>query len=313
MQQALETLFPLLPQGQVDTVRLALRQPGKILSVPSDGFPAGEWALLTTSLIEYCGGGGTSETAIHVALAVECAVCAIDIQDDLLDGDRSALIEEVGSERAWLCSTTLLYLARQSLRKVTGDAILIRSLLDVLACGVEDTADGQMGDLVAEALPYSIWTREQYLDLAGAKGGRLMQLVWLLAARAAGASPETCDRLASVGFLCGTAHQLKNDARDFASAFFPAEITPLKTDVLRRKKTLPCYYAQTLLARLEASALHPPFAALASGEYESARQAASLTEAIALLYLEHAAQALRPLHEDKPFPVSLQRLLGLEI
>src|SRR5438128_8784329 len=131
----LKDLHPLL---RIDVVQ-ALEGEGKLLSQshtelgsPFSELPAGTWSLLTLSIAQNISPNINPLYASSVALAVECLVCAIDLLDDIIDGDQTTTVQTLGQARVLNVSTALLMLAQQAILSVARQGIASQNILRLL-------------------------------------------------------------------------------------------------------------------------------------------------------------------------------------
>jgi geranylgeranyl pyrophosphate synthase len=309
-------------------VVLAFRQPGKLLSWEEAGqarerseresgdLLAGRWALLTLLVARSLRPEIDEGYAGGVALAVESLVCAIDIFDDLSDGDQTLLIRQLGMGRALNVAAALLMLSQEAILMANSGAgeataptgALLAALQQATLCCLA----GQQRDLLAESLPLAGYPYEDCLALAAAKAGSLMSLACRLGAISAGAPAELTERFATLGELLGIAGQLDNDCHDLYDLLLglpsPATGGAQKSDLARGKKTLPLVLAGAagVLPPVEASS-HAEPAALPVPLQEALTAAWS----ISLLYRERARACLESIAAVQPLLPALRRLLGL--
>lgn len=257
-QQALRAEVYRLTDGLQPLLRadllLALQSPGKLLCEvePSTALPTGSWALL----VLYCGlcldPQADRQRLYHVGIAIECFICALDLFDDVEDEDQTRLLTAIGVPRAVNVATALLALAQQTLSSLPHSSLQLREQLSLtLQTSLLHATEGQHRDLLAEAQSMQQFTQQDCIEIAAQKAGSLMRLACLLGALCVEASEENCRILAEIGHLVGIAAQLDNDCHDLyhllhmgkqtdADQTYPAT---LKTDLLRRKKTLPVVIA----------------------------------------------------------------------
>ncbi len=257
--------------------------------------------------------------ACRVALAVECFICALDLLDDVEDGDATALIEAIGIPRVLNVSTTLLALAHKAVLSLSACDIAperILLLLNTLQEASLTATAGQHQDLLAEQKPVEAFDQEICLAIAAGKAGALMRLACLMGAICAGASNELCEQWAKLGEFLGIAHQLDNDCHDLSNLLnektaSPQQRTqPVKTDLQRGKKTLPIVLAAQNIA-LQGQ---PP----RTDEEKQENERRALHEGIlaawglCLLYRERAADCLQEIAaRSRPISPELHLLLGL--
>ena len=330
-------LADLHPELRAD-VLLALRSPGKLLSdrvFPADtldasgsdiaaasGLPAGVWPLLTLLVAHYFAPEGDSLPASRVAIAVECFICALDLLDDVEDGDVSSLVQTIGIPRVLNVSTALLALAHKAILSLSACAVAPEQILLLLntlqATSITATA-GQHQDLLAEQKPVEAFDQEACLAIATGKAGALMRFACLSGALCAGASVQLCEQCAKLGELLGIAHQLDNDCHDIALSL-DAEATPsqqrerhIKSDLQRDKKTLPVVLAAAVRNASLQEETSQPDEKMQENEKRALREGILSTWGLCLLYRERARDCLQEIASScsRPIPPELHLLLGL--
>lgn len=331
LHHLLATLHPAL---HADIVR-ALEGEGKLLSPshtdpnPSDlqhsTLPDGVWPLLTLLVAQAISPGLDPLLAGSVAVAVECYVCAIDLLDDVMDEDQTTTLQALGVARTLNVSTALLTLAQQAILSLSQQGAapaLVLRLLETLQESALVVAAGQHRDVLAEQRPAQEFTREECIEIAAAKAGSIMRLACRLGALCAGADDVLCEQFSGFGELLGIAHQLDNDSHDLyyllqsdTSSFAPmgTEISAghVKSDLARRKKTLPIVLAaQMHNVALQQSSLQ---ADQEKEEYlRSLHEGIITTWGICLLYRERARDRLQEIEAQRPVAPLLSILLDLE-
>lgn len=212
---------------------IPLSQPGKALH-PADEHPLWPSLVLATSDAV----GGDLHSALRVAAAIEIFMAALDVFDEIEDGDQSAIIDAAGTAQATNVATALLLLAQQTLLTLTDSGLAAeRALLlarTLTAAGVEATG-GQHGDLAAEA-DRTISAADAHA-IARQKAGALMAGATTLGALLGTDDPEVLALYREWGLHLGTLAQIQNDIRD-------AEAPATKSDLARGKSTLPLIYAR---------------------------------------------------------------------
>ncbi len=326
LRERLWSLLEEVPPPLRADVILALQQHGKLLAAegpaPAEaGTHAGRWPLLTL-LVACCVQPQIDrQYAGEVALAVECLVSAIDIFDDVIDDDQTAIIRCLGVARAINVATALMALAQQALlaavARAEPSAQVTAALLQTLQVATLRSLAGQQRDLLAEALPLTAYGREECIALAAAKAGSLMSLACRLGAVCAQADEVLCQRFAELGELLGIAAQLDNDCHDlYALIGGPpperegGEMSESKSDLVRGKKTLPL-----VLAAAAGCALSDLLELSDAGQEATlarAREAITTAWGISLLYRERARACLQAIEGWRPVPPELRLLLGVE-
>jgi geranylgeranyl pyrophosphate synthase len=327
LHHLLVTLHPVL---YTDVVR-ALEGEGKLLShprvyadSPAPTLPAGVWPLLTLLVAQSISPDIDPIRASSVAVAIECFVCAIDLLDDVMDGDQTTTLQALGVARTLNVSTALLTLAQQallSLSQQNAAPTLILRLLETLQESALVVTAGQHRDVLAEQKPAQDFTRDECIEIAAAKAGSIMRLACRLGALCASADDTLCEQFSELGELLGIAHQLDNDSHDLyyllhdntsavASTEAGIATRSVKTDLVRGKKTLPIVLAARQDATLQLASL--------SADEEKERYLHALHEGIittwgiCLLYRERAHDRLQKIEAQKPIAPILRLLLGFE-
>jgi len=240
LREGLSRLCEQVPEPVRADVRHALSADGKLFSpsqAPSPMSPNGAWGLFTYLLAHQGNTSDDHQRALQVALAVEVAACAIDIQDDLIDNERTPLIAVIGVQRAILVVSALLTLSEQAILAVSDAPVSSRALQETLLQGILETIAAQHLDLEAEGVELSV---EESLALASSKGSGLMCMACLLAALAAGVSDLA--PFTQLGTYLGQVHQIANDCQEIERLLeSPGH---WRGDVLMRKQTLPLVLAR---------------------------------------------------------------------
>ncbi len=319
----LAVLHPVL---YADVVR-ALEGEGKLLSQPHTDvdslhpvLPAGVWPLLTLLVAQQIAPEIDPVCASSVAVAVECFVCAIDLLDDIIDGDHTTTLQALGAARTLNVSTALLALAQQAILSLSQQGVVPEQVLRLLHTLQESaliTTAGQHRDVLAEQRSAQDFTLEECIEIAATKAGSIMRLACRLGALCAGADDAVCEQFSKLGELLGIAHQLDNDSHDLyylleggISAAMPTQAASIKTDLVRGKKTLPI----VLAARMEHTLQR--ISSLTDKEKEeyldNLHEGITTTWGISLLYRERARDRLQEIEAQRPIDPALRLLLGFE-
>ena len=262
-----ELVATLHPSLSADLLQ-ALQAKGKLLfQPPSPGEQAssstiiGMWPLLTLLVAQAVSPQVDLFCASGFAVAVECFVCALDLLDDVEDGDLTPTVNTLGIARVLNVSTALLGLAEKAIHSLsTRDVspVLVLRLLKVMQEGTLLATSGQQRDLLAEQQSLHEFAAEESLELviekcleiARGKAGSIMRLACRLGAMCAGADEGLLEQFSLLGEQLGIAHQLHNDCHDLydflSSSGAPGDTWPEKSDMARGKKTLPIVLAHTL-------------------------------------------------------------------
>ncbi|HLI50876.1 MAG TPA: polyprenyl synthetase family protein [Thermomicrobiaceae bacterium] len=191
-----------------------------------------EWPWSALVIASSRSAGGDEVAAATVASAVECALAAADVFDEIEDGDASDLVDRCGAAQALNVAGGLLSLAYLLLEHVddTVRGHMLRSQLgQTMSRFMLAAADGQHRDLAGEGAGLG---PDEALAIAQAKAGMLGAMATRLGALL-GLQDEA--RLADyerVGRHLATAGQIANDLRD-------ASDTMVKSDQGRHKPSLP--------------------------------------------------------------------------
>ncbi len=175
--------------------------------------------------------------ALPSAVAAELYVTALDLCDDIEDGDFSVPIDRYGVSVVLNLATALLALAHVVLAPVgeTSLSDASRRAQDALWTGLAVATGGQHLDLVAAgADPLPV---DDCLDIARRKGGALVEACCRAGAAFATDNGTLIDLLGQFGRSVGLAAQLDNDMHD-------ADDGARKSDVARRKQTVPIAMAR---------------------------------------------------------------------
>ena len=311
-----------------EDVQTALAEEGKLLHQPVAALD-GRWALLPFCLARAANPALPNdavrlEAACHVALAMECVICATDLLDDVMDDDVTNLIAHLGIPRVLNAALALVSLSQRMLLTLLDlnlPATLPARLMDLVQSAILRASAGQQQDLLAERrAPWSL-TREECLAIAAAKAGSLLALACQMGALCAGLNAAELERYAEVGRLLGIAAQLDNDAHDLYHLLQPAcPVDRRKSDLARNKKTLPLVLAACVLQNeTPADACNIDFRALDHlAERERERYLCALREGIlstwglALLYRERAREQVGSLLGEHALEPALCRVLGLD-
>lgn len=323
----LERVSPVLRE---DLTR-ALQEEGKLFSpFPVSAVPgrppsfAGSWGLLTFLVAFHVAPAIDPAWASTAAIAIECLLCALDLLDDVEDGDLTPIVQKLGEPRVLNASTGLLYLAQRSLHALgplgmPPQRVLL--LLDTLQRSALVATTGQLRDLLAESQQAYELSYDDCLSIAREKAGSLMSLACSIGAQCAGANEEVTRLFSTFGEHLGIAHQLDNDAHDLSAlvktpspstssdAATGSPISGGKTDLARGKKTLPVVYAATQFP-LQPST---PFADTSKQtDIRRFEKGIIATWGICQLYRKRAQQTLQKIEALQPLAPELRLLLGLE-
>jgi geranylgeranyl diphosphate synthase type I len=261
----------------------ALALPGNILSDQ----PNMRWARLvwTTCMAA----GGSWQDALPAAATVEVFMTALDILDDIEDGEPHPLDAELGPARALNVTTGLILMTQWCLLDTPIGASALRILL---GAGLQ-ACSGQHSDLTPLSEQHASFNTA--LAITQDKSAALVAAICWLGALCAAADRPTQERYAHFGFYVGMVRQLHNDI-----AGIHPEATE-KTDVCLERPTLPLMFAA--LQPVPDSASSAP----ATGDLWSSGSA-YLTWTVAEVYRRQALELIPNLTDD---PGSLAALTAL--
>ena len=197
---------------------------------------------LTIAASESC--GGTAETAMAAAAAVELLHNYSLVHDDIEDGDRL----RHGRETVWSAfglphgvnaGDALGALAQLALAGAHDGRAAFAMSMDLATANLR-MCEGQSLDLAFEDVERA--TVDAYIEMIGGKTAALFACCGSMGARSAGANEAEVERCAEVGRLFGLAFQIQDDVigvwGDSAATGKSAD-----GDLARRKKTYPVVWA----------------------------------------------------------------------
>jgi geranylgeranyl pyrophosphate synthase len=178
--------------------------------------------------------GGDCSRAVWPAAAVEVTVAAIDVADDLIDGDLADL-PAIMRARLTNAATALAFVGQLCMARAMAcvpaeNAGLIARLIATCAYG---SAAGQDLDLLLETRPSP--STEEALEATRRKSGSLGAMACAVGAATATTDGHTLDLVQRFGNYLGTSAQLLNDMDGVG-------LGSEKSDLRQRKKTLPVTY-----------------------------------------------------------------------
>lgn len=311
----LNTLHPLI---KGDVVR-ALEEPGKLLSpVTSTNSTSlvGVWSLLPLLVAQHIDPGIDKQYASTVAISVECFICALDLLDDVEDGDQTTIVKEIGIARVLNVSTILLALANHillTLIEVGLPSTQVVRFINVIQTSLITATAAQHRDILAEQRAVESFTTEECIEISEGKAGSLISLACFMGALCADASDKIISQFSELGKLLGIAHQLDNDSRDLYDILRHQQandqLGTVKTDIVRQKKTLPIVLASQAIALLQQST---PISRLEKQRIwgDLLHEGIITTRGISLLYRERACEQLQQIEAQRPISYTLRLLLG---
>jgi geranylgeranyl diphosphate synthase type I len=221
------------PPALADVVTGILSEPTRTL-----GGRATPWVLMPL----YCCAAvcGEWRRGLPVATASELYITALDLFDDVEDGDASAAVERYGVPVVLNAATALLALAQHALEPSPAedggvDIAARRSAQDALWRGLLVATGGQHLDLVAAGAPSL--SVDDCLDIARRKGGALAEACCRAGAALGTDDAGLIERCGLLGRSIGLYGQLDNDMHDAGS-------NTGKSDLERCKPTLPITIAR---------------------------------------------------------------------
>jgi geranylgeranyl pyrophosphate synthase len=282
-----------------EIIGLVMASEGRILS-PDPGTPSS--IVVAAACVS---AGGAWRRALWPALAMECALAAADVFDDVADGETAAFRPRLSDGVLLIGAAGLLALASHAVLRADEDgipAITVLALGRLLGTELAQAADGQARAL--HTPPASADVLGAY-QLAAGKSGPLGSLAARLGALSVTADRDLLRLYGAYGWHIAVYSQLMNDARDAA----PGAPAP-KRDVRDGRRTVPLIFTGSTPA--------PPDlrdAALAEWEERERERIVAeggITATYALAYAERlrALQALDALAQlGRPVRL-LRELLG---
>lgn len=239
----------------------ALREPGKLLVSPImqgkllDRHALRSWTLPV--LLTAASASGTQISSLAdlpksfwqragaVAAAAEFLGAALDIIDDIQDGD-SSFVQRVGIPFALNIGVAFLELAPLTLQRSRDEGwphTLADAAREYLHTSILRSLGGQFLDLRFEKMRKV--TETQIMEMVEKKSGTLLAFICRLGAMTGVASeqerpPEYFEAVSLLGWYIGIWFQLLNDLHDAEEA----QTQPGKSDRKRGKKTLPLVLEQ---------------------------------------------------------------------
>jgi geranylgeranyl pyrophosphate synthase len=179
--------------------------------------------------------GGDREAAIEAAAAVEFAIAAADVIDDLVDDDWAK--EADTWERALNASWTLTWLAQRCALNLA-ERLGAPTALTICKCIADGCATATVGedlDLLFGQQPDT--SEEQALEMTRRKAGTLVAMACRVGAIVAGEETAINEALGEFGGHVGVIAQILNDIADVSGDMICG------SDLRLVKKTLPIAYA----------------------------------------------------------------------
>jgi len=203
-----------------------MARPGRVLA------PKGaiKWPAFVVDVCQAL--GGDPQAAAIAAAAVDFAVAAIDVADDLIDEDWNAQL--ASSARATNASLALAWLADNCVHSLVPmlGADRAHAMGQALRRGSISSCAGQDLDLLLEKAPDV--TEEAALDVTQLKSGSLVAMACQVGAAVATNDARVLETAATFGRHLGVVAQLLNDI----AGVLP-DVAESSSDLRQRKKTLP--------------------------------------------------------------------------
>ncbi|MFL5733838.1 MAG: polyprenyl synthetase family protein [Chloroflexia bacterium] len=305
----------LMPTSLIDIGKFALAAPGKVFAFDParvqdfDALP--RWPLFVLLSCQAASPPGTPNAwrqALPAAVAVEIAMAAADILDELVDDDPSPLVLEYGPGQALNTGNLMLVMAQQALvwsaRKRGGPIAL--AALDALQDMLVQAATGQHLDMLYDRTGPDEVTLEMSAEMTSLKAGALISGACRIGALMAGAEDPVVETIARFGKELGSIAQLTNDVQDVLPRSVEAAFDR-KTDLRKRKRTIPIVFTlrddvpqPNALQRAYAAG---PDAPIDEDELRQAVMAAGgiqFTGLILEIHRQHALEALDHLEGLRP-------------
>lgn len=253
----------LMPLSLINIGKLALSASGKVMSavplmqqgggpLPS---PLPRWPLY---VIEAFRAGSVHQgedwrEALPGAVAVEIAMSAADLLDELADDDPSPIVARYGPGQALNTGNLMLVMSQRVLLEAalsSGNDRYLAALAALQEMLVE-AAVGQHLDMLYDGMPPGEVTLEMSADVTAKKAGTLIAGAWRVGAVLSGAEAPILDLLTRLGREIGGYAQLSNDIEDVLPIDISIEdVAPglensqpeRKTDLRLRKRTMPIVF-----------------------------------------------------------------------
>ena len=259
LKAVLASYTETFPPTLVQISKMALSTPGKVMAetlvrLTGEGDPTSlplpRWPLSVILSYRAALLDGERESwreAIPAAVALEIAVAATDILDELADGDPSPIISAYGPGQAMNTANLMLVVAQQTLLKrgmeQAGERALdaLNALLDV---GVQAGVGQHLDMSYSEMGPQEV-TLDMSAHATSLKAGTLVGGACRIGALMAGAQGEVLELLTRFGREMGNMGQVLNDIQDVLPQAVVSDsdnIGGRKSDLRMRKRTLPVVY-----------------------------------------------------------------------
>jgi geranylgeranyl pyrophosphate synthase len=229
----LEEVLQATPDVMREVFRSIMSSEDRVLSAT----PRPQSSLLVAAAA--VSAGGTWQTALWPAVAVECVMAAADVFDDIADSEATELDTRFGPGVALMGAAGLLTLGIGVIGRAVNDGLPHATVLEavqLLTSELIAAADGQARSLRRETV---IDATDAY-DLAAAKSGPLGSLAACLGARTVSDDPELLRLYGRYGWHLAVYSQLFNDARDAAPSG-----SRRKRDVREGRNTVPLVFTHS--------------------------------------------------------------------
>ncbi|MEO5954016.1 MAG: polyprenyl synthetase family protein [Chloroflexia bacterium] len=245
-----------LPTSLINIGKTALGAAGKVMhwrAVTDSGrvAPIANWPLIVLRgfrAVSSPQDRNDWRRALSAAVSVEIMVAATDLIDEWSDGDPSAVISLYGPGQALNTASLMLVMSQQVLVWAAQEGEeralpALGALQDLLT----EAAVGQHLDMMYEGMGLDEVTPQMSGDMSEKKAGALISGALKMGGLMAGASPDVLALLERFGRRLGGIAQTANDIRDVLPRSMTGDISGLptgnpKTDIGRRKRTLPIVY-----------------------------------------------------------------------
>jgi competence protein ComQ len=245
-----------MPLTLITMGKFALAAPGKVMSTQAARAAGTEdpgrpplWPLLALLSCHAATGPERQDAwrqALPAAVAVEIAMVAADLIDEITDQDPSPFVAEYGAGQALNTGNLMLVMAQQVLLRSAlgsgGEHALhaLQALQDALV----QAATGQHLDMLYDRMGADEVTLEMCVQMTDLKAGALMAGACRMGALMSGAGELVVDLLTRFGQELGSIAQIANDVQDVMPLEEGVDDSPeRKTDLQLRKRTLPIMFA----------------------------------------------------------------------
>lgn len=246
------------------------------------------WALLTLAVCRNC--GGRWEEAVPAAAAIEFFIAAGDLLDDIEDNDLPVGLDVA---RATNTATLLLLLTSKAVSLIADSRKASLAMRAISEAGISSCV-GQHYDLVYES---SFQVNEaMWLRMTELRSGSLAGCACRVGALVATDNENVIEAYVKFGRNTGVAAQIFNDLNSLKASSG-------KSDILRRKKTLPVIHALGAAEGSDRRLLHDYYTASCPARPEAADEVRRILERSGSLYYsaflaeEYRLAALQALRE----------------